>query len=133
MTSKSKPPAEPVGIELLLELLNASEGLVDRNAPPPDVPDDPPEVTSPAQPESLPLVVELPPVAENTSSMEGSGPPSELADDLEVPADIADVAGAVDTTEDPENRFAAHVVRGMSKSKSDDDRSFNRKALRDQA
>jgi hypothetical protein len=122
MTSQSKPPAEPAGIELLLELLNASEGLVDRNAPPPDVVDDPLEATLPAEPESA-----LPVAAQN-DSLQGENEkaghdertheisePSGLADGLH--PDIVEAEVSEDTADAAENRFAAHVVRGMSKSK----------------
>jgi hypothetical protein len=37
MSSQPNLPPDPVGIELLLELLNASEGLVARDALPPEV------------------------------------------------------------------------------------------------
>jgi hypothetical protein len=86
MTSRPKLPPGPVGIELLLELLNASEGLAARDASPPKVSD------------SLELEA-LPPVASEAQSAEA----------VELPGE---------TTDDGENRFAAHIVRGMSKSKS---------------
>jgi hypothetical protein len=92
LTSQSKPPPDPVGIELLLELLNASEGLAARGASPPDAPDA-------AEPPTLPPV---------TAEAE----PSDAADVT------AEVSTPVEPIDDVENRFAAHIVRGMSKSKA---------------
>jgi hypothetical protein len=74
-------------MDLLLRLLNASEGLDDRGAFPPRTPD-------PLDSEPLPPVVS---VAEPAGT------------------DPVDDSGA---TTDVENRFAAHIVRGMSKSKA---------------
>jgi hypothetical protein len=91
MTSQSKLPPAPVGIELLLELLNASDGLVARDASPPDAP-------APAEPETMPVTAE----AEHAEAVEAT----------------ADVETPVEPTDDVENRFAAHIVRGMSKSKT---------------
>jgi hypothetical protein len=92
MTSQSKLPPGPVGIELLLELLNASEGLATRGSSPPDVSD-------PAEPQTLPPV---------TAEAE----PAEAVDVT------AEAATPVEPIDDVENRFAAHIVRGMSKSKT---------------
>lgn len=89
MTSPSKLPPGPVGIELLLELLNASEALVVRGASPPDA----------AEPHNLP------PAATE----------AEPAEAVEVAAKAATPGEPI---EDVENRFAAHIVRGMSKSKT---------------
>ena len=106
MTSQSKPSAEPVGIELLLELLNASEGLVDRNAAPADASEDPVVPSSPVEPASLPP----------TGSLGVTRALPKLADDNRPPAALTD-EGPDEMADDAENRFAAHVVRGMSKSK----------------
>jgi hypothetical protein len=95
MSSQPKLPPGPVGIELLLELLNASEGLIERDASPPDLSDG-------AAPEVLPPVT--------------AG--AQRAEAVEVPDDIADGEPFVETIDDLENRFAAHIVRGMSKSKT---------------
>lgn len=110
MTSQSKPPAEPVGIELLLELLNASEGVIDRNAAP-ALFEDPVAASSPVEPASPP-----PPVQHTQSADVVSALP-ELADDNRLPADITGDEGPEEMADDAENRFAAHIVRGMSKSK----------------
>jgi hypothetical protein len=124
MTSQSKPPPEPVGIELLLELLNASEGPVDRNAPPPDVTEDSleaklPEAMLPTEPQILPPVSDQndSAQAEQNEDLEArhsghESDPTELAGDYH-----PDVTDAEDSEDTAENRFAAHVVRGMSKSK----------------
>ena len=92
MTSQSKLPPAPVGIELLLELLNASEGLAARGASPPDVPDA-------AEPQMLP-------------------PAATEAEPAEAVDVTAKAATPVEPIDDVENRFAAHIVRGMSKSKT---------------
>ena len=101
MSSQPKLPPDPVGIELLLELLNASEGLVARGSPPPELPHEAqPDEARPdvAEPEALPSTAE----AEN-------------AEAVELPADVE---GPVEIADDLENRFAAHIVRGMWKSKT---------------
>jgi hypothetical protein len=100
MSSQPKLPPDPVGIELLLELLNASEGLVARGSPPPEASDA--ATPNAAEPGVLPSAVD-----------EVHG-----AETAEVPADIADVEVPVEIADEPENRFAAHIVRGMSKSKT---------------
>jgi len=113
MTSHRKLPAEPVGIELLLEMLNASQGLVARDA-------SPPEVAAPAEPELWP------PVTAGVQSAEAVEGISFDADaeapvgnpDVEVGRVIFDVEVPVEIPDEIENRFAAHIVRGMSKSKT---------------
>ena len=94
MTSRPTPPVGPMDMDLLLRLLNASEGLDDRSALPSRTPD---------RLDSGPL----PPGA---SRAEPAG-----ADSVDVSGDITDVGNRVS---DVENRFAAHIVRGMSKSKT---------------
>jgi hypothetical protein len=111
MTSHRKLPAEPVGIELLLEMLNASQGLVARDASPPEVP---------AEPELWPPVtaeVQSPEAVEGMSFDAGVEVPAGNPD-VEVGRVISDVEGPVEIPDEIENRFAAHIVRGMSKSKT---------------
>ena len=90
MASQSKQPIEPVGIELLLELLNASEGVVARRS--------------------------LTPGGAATQTVEAVDLPADIAD-VETPADLDEVEVPTNEADDAENRFAAHIVRGMSKSK----------------
>jgi hypothetical protein len=107
MTSQSKPP-EPVGIKSLLELLNAAEGLASRDASLDDV-------QQPLRSAPLAVYPQVSPSAEARTS-----PPVErLADIADFQTSVQDpaVEAPIDETADVENRFAAHVVRGMSKSK----------------
>jgi len=111
MTSQSKLPPEPFGIELLLEMLNASQGLVARGASPPEVP-------APAPLEVLPPVtaeVQSADAVEGISfDVRADGP----AGNVEVGTVVSGVEVPDETTDEIENRFAAHIVRGMSKSKT---------------
>jgi hypothetical protein len=93
MTSQSKLPPGPVGIELLLELLNASEGQAASGQSPADVPD------AAEEPHNLP-------------------PAATMAEPAEAVDVTAKVATPVEPIDDVENRYAAHIVRGMSKSKT---------------
>jgi hypothetical protein len=112
MTSQSPP--RPVGIERLLELLNASDGLVSRDASPPDT-------VTPTTEESLP---EAALNAESTETFEGMTSDVSGVDvpagnaDLEVRQGAVDIEAHLEIIDEIENRFAAHVVRGMSKSKT---------------
>ena len=109
MTSHSKLPAEPVGIELLLEMLNASQGLVERDASPPEVSAEP-EVWPPATSAEL--------SAETVEGMSFDVSVEGPAGNVEVGKVGSDVEVPVESTDEVENRFAAHIVRGMSKSKT---------------
>jgi hypothetical protein len=107
MTSQSKPP-EPVGIKSLLELLNAAEGLVGRGESVDKAREPSPGEPAPAHQPVEPL-----------EQTQGAAPVERLADiaDLQRSAHAGATEGPSDVTADGENRFAAHVVRGMSKSK----------------
>lgn len=85
------PPKLPVDIDLLLKLLNASDGPMAGDASLPEVSDE-------AGPE----------VPAHVAGAAQGATAVEVSVDVEVP-DIAD---------DVENRFAAHIVRGMRKSKT---------------
>jgi hypothetical protein len=94
----SRPTRSAGDLDALLELLNASEGVVDRDVPPSEVPE--PLEPEPLEPESL---------QPNASEAE-----AQSADAVEAAVDTsADIKN-----DEIENRFAAHIVRGMSKSKS---------------
>jgi hypothetical protein len=96
MAPRSKQPYEPVGIERLLELLNEAEGLAERGPPP----------------------------SRGSEASESEAPPAQLGE-AEMPESpevtVEQMPGdheSAEADDDLENRFAAHIVRGMSKSKN---------------